>query len=72
MALQTLQFNTTTKSIKVTEGNLDDSKILFQYENVPTVKVLDAYYEIMQKDEFEKSTHVLRLPIANTNMLIKK
>ena len=68
--MQTLVFNTTTKSVKVTEG--DNLTILFQYENVPTVKVLAFFYEVMQKDEFEKSTPVLRLPIANTNMLIKK
>ena len=68
--MQTLVFNTTTKSIKVTES--DNLTILFQYENVPTVKVLDAYYEVMQKDEFDKSTPVLRIPIANTNMVINK
>ena len=68
--MQTLVFNTTTKSIKVTEG--DNLTILFQYENVPTVKVLDSFYEVMQKDEFEKSTPVLRLPIGNTNMVIRK
>jgi hypothetical protein len=68
--MQTLVFNTTTKSVKVTEG--DNLTILFQYENVPTVKVLDSLYEVMQKDEFDKSTPVLRLPIANTNMVIKK
>lgn len=68
--MQTLVFNTTTKSVKVTEG--DNLTILFQYENVPTVKVSEGFYEVMQKDEFEKSTPVLRLPIANTNMLIKK
>ena len=68
--MQTLVFNTSTKSVKVTEG--DNLTILFQYENVPTVKVLDSLYEVMQKDEFDKSTPVLRLPIANTNMVIKK
>ena len=68
--MQTLVFNTTTKSVKVTEG--DNLTILFQYENVPTVKVLDSLYEVMQKDEFDKSTPVLRLPIANTNMVINK
>ena len=72
MSLQTMVFNTTTKSVKVTEGALEDSKILFQFENVPTVKVLDSLYEVMQKDEFEKSSPVLRLPISNTNMVIKK
>ena len=72
MSLQTMVFNTTTKSVKVTEGALEDSKILFQFENVPTVKVLDSLYEVMQRDEFDKSTPVLRLPIANTNMVIKK
>ena len=71
MVLQTLQFNTTTKSVKVVQ-NLEDSKVLFQYENVPTVKVLDSLYEVMQKDEFDKSTPVLRLPISNTNMVINK
>jgi len=70
--MQTLQFNTTTKSVKVTEGSLETSTILFKYENVPTVKVLEGFYEVMQKDEFEKSTPVLRLPMANTNMVIKK
>ena len=68
--MQTLVFNTSTKSVKVTEG--DNLTILFQYENVPTVKVLDSFYEVLQKDEFEKSTPVLRLPISNTNMVIKK
>jgi len=70
--MQTLVFNTTTKSVKVTEGSLETSTILFKYENVPTVKVLEGFYEVMQKDEFEKSTPVLRLPMANTNMVIKK
>lgn len=68
--MQTLVFNTTTKSVKVTEG--DNLTILFQYENVPTVKVSEGFYEVMQKDEFEKSTPVLRLPIGNTNMVIRK
>ena len=47
--MQTLVFNTTTK----------------------TVKVLVACYEVMQKDEFDRSRPVLRLPIANTNMVIE-
>jgi hypothetical protein len=70
--MQTLQFNTTTKSVKVTEGSLETSTVLFKYENVPTVKVSEGFYEVMQKDEFEKSTPVLRLPIGNTNMVIRK
>jgi hypothetical protein len=70
--MQTLVFNTTTKTVKVTENNLEDSKIIFQYENVPTVKVMDGWYEVMQKDEFDKSSPVLRVPIFNTNMIIKK
>jgi hypothetical protein len=70
--MQTLQFNTTTKSVKVTEGSLQTSTVLFKYENVPTVKVSEGFYEVMQKDEFEKSTPVLRLPIGNTNMVITK
>jgi hypothetical protein len=33
---------------------------------------MEQHFEIMQKDEFDKSLPVLRLPIAGTNMLIKK
>jgi hypothetical protein len=69
--MQTLVFNTTTKTVKVTSGNLEDSQVLFNYGNVPTVKVLDGIYEVMQKDEFDRSRPVLRLPIANTNMVIE-
>jgi len=68
--MQTLVFNTTTKTITVYEGHL--STIVHSYDNVPTVKVMDGYYEVMQKDEFEKNLPVLRVPIANTNMIIKK
>jgi len=69
--MQTLVFNTTTRTVKVTSDNLEDSRIIFNYENVPTVKVLYAFYEVMQKDEFDKSKPILRLPIANTNMVIE-
>jgi hypothetical protein len=33
---------------------------------------LEQHYEVMQKDEFEKSFPVLRLPISATNMVITK
>lgn len=70
--MQTLLFNTTTKSVKLYEGLTSSGKILSELENIPTVKVLDGYYEVIQKDEFDRPFPVLRLPIANTNMLIKK
>ncbi len=70
--MQTLVFNTTTKTVKVYEGTPEKSEILYQLDSIPSVKVLEQHYEIMQKDEFDKSLPVLRLPIANTNMLIKK
>ena len=43
----------------------------FSFENVSTVAIRDAgYYEIMQT-ESGKTYPVGRLPISNTNMLIK-
>jgi hypothetical protein len=73
MSLQTLVFNTTKKTIKVTEGNINDSKIIFDAENVSTVKVLpEGLYEVMQKDENDNARPILRFPISNTNMVIEK
>jgi hypothetical protein len=70
--MQTLIFNTTTKEIKLYKESAEQSEILAHLTNVPTVKVLEGFYEVMQKDEFDKNYPVLRLPIANTNMFIKK
>jgi hypothetical protein len=71
--MQTLIFNTTKKTIKVTEGNINDSKVIFEAENVSTVKVLtEGLYEVMQKDENDNARPILRFPISNTNMVIEK
>lgn len=70
--MQTLVFNTTTRTTKLYEGHPEKSEILKQISNVPTVKVLESHYEIMQKDEFDKTLPVMRLPIQNTNMIIEK
>jgi hypothetical protein len=70
--MQTLVFNTTKKTIKVTEGNINDSKVIFESENVSTVKVLtEGLYEVMQKDENGNARPILRFPISNTNMVIE-
>ena len=71
--MQTLIFNTTTKSIKVYENySSENQKILMEMTSIPTVKVCEGYYEVIQSDEFEKKFPVLRLPISNTNMVITK
>jgi hypothetical protein len=71
--MQTLVFNTTKKTIKVTEGNINDSKVIFEAENVSTVKVLtEGLYEVMQKDENDNARPILRFPTSNTNMVIEK
>jgi hypothetical protein len=70
--MQTLVFNTTTKTIKLYDGFPQKSEILLTLTAIPTVKVSESYYEVMQDDEFEKRVPVLRLPIANTNMVIEK
>lgn len=71
--MQTLVFNTTRKTVKIYEGlTPKDGLLIYNLEQVPTVKPIEGYYEVMQKDEFEKSMPVLRLPISNTNMVISK
>jgi hypothetical protein len=72
--MQTLVFNTSTKSAKLYEG-VEQGNILYTFNDVPTVKIEDGYYQVMQVDSTsveEKRVTVARFPIANTNMLIKK
>jgi hypothetical protein len=72
--MQTLIFNTTTKEVKLYEGEKNHSKLLEMLTDVPTVRVGDSgYYEVMKKLESEdKNIPVLRVPISNTNMFIEK
>jgi len=67
-----LVFNTTTKQVKISE----DKTILTVFENVPTVKPLEGYYEVLQEIPDvvtgTKRYPVARLPISNTLMLIEK
>jgi len=76
--MQTLVFDTTLKTVKVYETDTE-SKILYQFGNIPTVKVKEEgqYYEVIQKGidmmtSEERSLPIARFPIANTNMLIEK
>lgn len=69
--MQTLVFNTTDKTVKLYE-NISSGSLLKELDSIPTVKCLEGYYEVIQSDEFEKKYPVLRLPIANTNMIIKR
>lgn len=73
--MQTLTFNTTLKRVVLLSGSRGDSKVLETFDNVSTVKCLElGYYEIMQKVEADSisAIPVMRLPIANTNMVITK
>lgn len=70
--MQTLVFNTTTRTAKLYEGVAEKSDIIVAYGEVPTVKVMeDGFYQVMQLDAMEKQLPVLRVPIANTNMFVK-
>jgi hypothetical protein len=72
--MQTLVFNTSTKSAKLYEG-VEQGNILYTFNDVPTVKIEDGYYQVMQIDSTsveDKRVPVARFPISNTNMLIKK
>jgi|688.fasta_scaffold14179_17 hypothetical protein len=69
----TLTFNTRTKTATIKN---QDNKILGDFTNVPTVKIREGYYEIMQKELTdqgdETSIPVCRLPIQNTLMFIER
>ena len=71
--MQTLVFNTTTKTAKLYEGIAESTSLIAHYTDVPTVNVMeDGYYQVMRRDALEKQLPVLRVPIANTNMFIKE
>jgi hypothetical protein len=71
--MQTLTFNSTTKKVQLLSGSRESGMLLETFDNVPTVKVENGYYEVMQKSEETNGVvPVLRVPMANTNMLIQK
>jgi len=73
--MQTLTFNTTTKEVNLLDGPRGSSKVMESFYNVSTVKIHDAgFYEIMQKtsEDTNSAIPVMRVPIANTNMIIEK
>ncbi len=75
VSLQTLTFNTTTKQVKLLDSSRGISNILELFENVSTVKFSEfGFYEVMQRqgEGTNSSLPVMRVPIANTNMIITK
>jgi hypothetical protein len=70
MNMQLLEFNSTDKTVVLKTGFISGD-VIIKFDNVPTVKILDGYYEVMQK-QGESTVPVLRVPILNTNMLIQK
>ena len=69
--MQTLIFNSTIKSVQLLSGSRGDSKVLETFDNVPTVKIENGFYEVVQI-QGEQKVPVLRVPMANTNMLIQR
>jgi len=74
--MQTLLFNTTTKSVILYSGKMQGSEILYQFSNVPTVKKDDYFFEVMEEEEssdgIKSRFPVARFPISNTNMIITR
>jgi hypothetical protein len=68
--MQTLVFNSTDKTVVLQEGFRGME--LLNFKDVPTVKVENGYYEVMQKSGENGVVPVLRVPMATTNMLIQK
>lgn len=70
--MQTLIFNTTTKIVWLYSGGKETS-IIESFDNVPTVKVENGYYEVIMKiNDMGSTVPVMRVPISNTNMIIQK
>ena len=75
MVNQLLLFDSTEKTVVLSSGFCVGDKLgdeLIKFKNVPTVKIENGYYEVMQRTEGALVVPVLRVPIANTNMLIQK
>jgi putative heme iron utilization protein len=71
--MQTLVFDTTEKKASLFQGLVKNDEIVYEFKDVPTVKVENGYYEVMQKSgENGGVVPVLRVPMANTNMLIQR
>jgi len=73
--MQTLTFNTTTKQVQLKISERDSSIVIESFNNVSTVKCSEfGFYEIMQKlsEDSISAVPVMRVPIANTNMIIIK
>jgi len=72
--MQTLTFNTTTKQVKLLDGTRGSSVVTETFNNVSTVKIEDGFYQVMQKtnEDTNSAIPVMRVPIANTNMIIEK
>lgn len=72
--MQTLVFNTKTKNVTL-YSEKPGSTILANFSDVPTVKVMESYYEVMQKQTDDNGSEnripVARFPISNTNMFIQ-
>jgi hypothetical protein len=68
--MQLLEFNSTDKTVVLRSGFNSGDKLV-SFSDVPTVKIEGGYYEVMQKVD-TGTIPVLRVPISNTNMLIKK
>lgn len=68
----TLIFNTTKKTVLV-YSNLVGSTVIHEYDNVPTVRPKEGFYEVVQKDLSEEVRvyPVARFPISSTIMLIE-
>lgn len=75
--MQTLVFNTTTRTVKLYDGHSENlssgqlTQILYEFANIPTVRVSENYYEVVQEDNDNKYP-ILRVPISNTNMKIER
>jgi hypothetical protein len=71
--MQTLVFNSTEKTVEIFPDMALKNPYL-KYDNVPTVRPKDGYYEVIRKDNLDDAVAypVARFPISGTNMIIEK
>lgn len=69
--LQSMVFNTNLKEVKFYNGIPERSTLVKVYDNVPTVRENNGYYEVIQMTTGGSRKPVLRVPISNTNMFIE-
>ncbi len=70
--MQTLTFNDKRNVVTLFEGMPGRSTVLFLFNDVMDVRIIDGVYEVIIQDKFTNLLPILRVPVSNTNMIISR